>query len=245
MSEESKSYEDDVSGFVRGLGDFLKASPNENQYILTQILKQIKEGAEFREIRHLEGEHGYEEIVVLEARGLTIAKRIFHPRDVAGVDFAVSKLDPAGQIGTSVVQVKRNRGKPAFTLVENSKTHELTQLRKIRKWRSSYYLMVDETNKPPLDCFVLTSELVFMIQTITGRKISDRSLRRVNIPNKTVHKYCRGTHMFYKSFYDCRRGSWTKMSVFQEKAVEYVSETMRALVEVLVTGKDVRVWEIG
>jgi len=244
MSESNKSYEDDVGDFLRGLGDFLKASPNENQYIYGQILKQIKEGAEFRDIKHLEGEHGYEEIVVLQVGGL-VAKRIFHPRDVAGVDFAVSKLGATGLIGTSVVQVKRNHGKNVFTLIESGKTRELTQLRKLRRWPSSYYLMVDETSKPPLDCFVLTAELVSIIQTITGRKISDKNLHRVNIPNESVHKCCRGTHMFYKAFYECRRGSWNKMSVFQEKALEYVSETMRALVEVLVKSKDERVWKVS
>ena len=60
MSEKGISYEDDVGNFVRGLGDFLKASPNENQYIYGQILRQIKEGVEFRDIKHLEGKHGYE-----------------------------------------------------------------------------------------------------------------------------------------------------------------------------------------
>lgn len=164
MSQSNNSCRDDVHDFLRGLGDFLKASPNENQYIQTQILKQIKEGAKLKEIRHLEGEHGYEPITFLEVRGLKIAKRIFHPRDIAGVDFVVSKLDPSGFIGTSVVQVKRNHGKPFFTLVENKHTRELTQLKKFRKWRSSYYLMVDETSKPPLDCFVLTSGLVSMIR---------------------------------------------------------------------------------
>jgi len=245
MSEKNKSYEDDVGNFVKGLGDFLKASPNENQHILTQVLKQIKEGAGFKEIRHLKGEHGYEEIIVLEVRGSPVAKRIFHPRDINGVDFAVSKLGAAGQIGTSVVQVKRNHGKSAFTLVESNKTRELTQLRKFRKWPSSYYLMVDETGKSPLDCFILTSELVSMIQTITGCMILDKNLHRVSIPNEIVHKYCRGTHMFYKAFYDCRRGSWTKMSIFEEKAFEYVSETARALVEILVKDKDVQVWEVS
>lgn len=182
---------------------------------------------------------------MLEVRGSPVAKRIFHPRDINGVDFAVSKLGTAGHIGTSVVQVKRNRGEPTFTLVESSKTRELTQLRKFRKWPSSYYLMVDETGKSPLDCFVLASELVFMIQTITRRTILDKNLIRVSIPNEIVHNYCRGTNVFYKAFYDCRRGSWTKMSVFEEKAVAYVSETTRALVELLVKDQDELVWEVS
>ena len=105
--------------------------------------------------------------------------------------------------------------------------------------------MVDETSKPPLDCFVLTAELASIIQIITGRKISDKNLHRVNIPNDSVHKYCRGTRVFYKAFYECRRGSWNKMSVFQEKAIEYASETMRVFVEVLVKDKEARVWKVS
>jgi len=233
---EITEYEFDTRVFITSLGDFLQASPNENQYISGQIIRQIKEGARVEESEYLKGEHGYEEITILEVNGLRVAKRIFHPRDLRGVDFAVSKLDE-DSIATSVVQVKRNHGKQFFMLEERKGVRELTQLRNLRRWPSSYYLMIDETTDPPINCFVLSSEIASMIYSLTGYYISNRNLTSVKIPNNLVHRYCRGTRIFYKQFYDCRRGSWRKIEEFIESASEYTSETLRALVEILVRAK--------
>lgn len=234
MSNESVPYETDVADFLKGLGDYLEASPNENQYILGHILKQIKEGAKFRDIDYLEGKRGYEPVIVLEAGRKKIVKRIFHPKDVTGADFLISKLDKPGYIGVSAVQVKRNHGRNFFTFIEGDKTRELTQLRNFSQWSSGYYLMIDETSKPPVDCFVLTSELVSMIQTVTGQNVLYRNLTRVDIPNQLVHKYSRGSRVFYKAFYDCRRGAWIETSAYLKDASDYVSKTMRSLVEIFV-----------
>jgi hypothetical protein len=240
LSNENAPYEKDVIDFWKGLGEHLKASPNENQYIFEHILKQIREGAKLHPDHYIKGKHGYEPVTVLEASGKKIAKRIFHPKDVKGVDFLISKLARPGYIGLSVVQVKRNHGTGFFTLVENSKTKELTQLRNFSQWSSGYYLMIDETNKPPQDCFVLTSELISMIQTITGQNVLYGSLSRVDIPNHLVHKYSRGSHVFYKAFYDCRRGAQIKIDKYLENASEYVSQTMRSLVELLIQSEQNR-----
>ena len=233
MSEDN--YKEDIADFVKSLGDYLGATPNENQSILTHVLKQIQQGAILKDVKNLEGKRGYEPIIILEAKGKKIAKRIFHPLDIKGADFAISKELKPGSLGITAVQVKRNHKQSSFTFREDDKTKELTQLRKFREWQSGYYLMIDETTNPPLDCFVRTSELVSIIESISGKNVlHNNNLKRVNVPNYIVHQYCRGSRVFYEAFYACRRGATIKIDNFLTAADSYVLETNRSLVELFV-----------
>lgn len=236
---EKVDFNADIKDLVSSLGRFIAASPNENQYIITQIFRQIEEGAEFKEIDYLEGDRGYEPVITLEASGITIAKRIFHPRNgPTGADFAISKLELPRHIGISVVQVKRNHGKQSFSLVEDKSKHEIDQLRRLhRSFGSSYYLMIDETRRPPAECFVMTSELVSIINEITGRSVLYQDIKRVSIPNDTIQRYCRSTRMFYRPFYACRRGSRKRIADFMKTASEYSFEAKRLLIEILASRK--------
>jgi hypothetical protein len=233
MSNERSPAKEDTDSFLRGFSDYIPAQPNENDYILTHILKQLKQGATLGEEDYLKGKHGYEPVIVLKAKGKRILKRIFHPLDYKGADFAVSKTRKDGSFGFSVIQVKRNHGNQSYTLSENSSTKEITQLKVFSKWRSGYYLMVDETTNPPTDCFITCRELIGLIESSSGKRFPFDGLTRVNILNADVKKYCRGTRVFYEAFYSCWRGATLKTDKFVQRAFEYVDETNRALVELL------------
>lgn len=233
MSDEISPSEAEINGFLKGLSDYIKASPNENQYIFEHILKQLKQGAKYSGEGYLKGNHGYEPVTVLEANQQTIVKRIFHPKDYKGADFAVSKIRNDGSFGVTVVQVKRNHGNSNFTLTESNNTKELTQLQNFSQWRSGYYLMIDETTNPPVSCFVTTGELISIISSIASQSPPFTNLKKVDIPNSQIHKYCRGSRVFYKAFYDCYRGATIDADAFAKIAFDYVNENNRALVELL------------
>lgn len=226
----------DVDDFVSTYGESLKAIPNENQYIVSHIMKQIQLGARKKPDERLKGERGYETVFVFERRGLEIRKRLFHPRDFNGVDFALTKYAKHSHafLGVTAVQVKRNRGKTAFEFEER----EIRQLKLfLDYWGSGYYLFVDETASPPSFCFVRTSELSKIIVNMTNNpKILD-SPRRVIIPNHAARRYCRGSKLFYDYFYNCSRGQKISRKTFYDRAKEYTNEALRILVELLTVHK--------
>jgi len=201
------------------------------------ILKQLQQGAKLDSEEYVKGTHGYEPVIVLDVKGQKVFKRIFHPRDYKGADFAVSKIRKDGSFGFSVVQVKRNHGNQQFTLIENKYTHEITQLVEFSKWSSGCYLLIDETTNPPTDCFVTSQELIAIIEFNTGRNFPFNSMPKIDIPNADVRKYYRGTRIFYEAFYTCWRGATLKPGAFVDAALEYVDKTDRALVELFVKGE--------
>jgi hypothetical protein len=237
MADIQNHSEADIKSFVESLGDQIDARPNENGDIFRHILNQLREGAKLLKEERLKGKTGYERVIVLEANGRLVAKRIFHPRDYKGVDFAISKIRDDGLMGISVIQVKRNHGKPNFTLTEDKNTKELNQLRTFSQWPSSYYLMVDESVNPPNDIFITTSEIISLISSLTGNSFPFTNLTKVDIPNSQIMKYARGSRIFYKSFYDCRRGAKTIQKEFVNKAISHVKTSDRALVELFVSRK--------
>ena len=59
-----------------------------------------------------------------------------------------------------------------------------------------------------------------------------KNVKRVNVPNTTLRKYARGSHIFYDAFYKCRRGSRIYHDAFLTDSLDYVDQTSRALVEI-------------
>ena len=91
---------------------FHKAMADENQHIIRQVIKQIREGRDYRE-EFREGETGLEPIYTHERSGVPVSKRVSHPgkgEHLTGIDFLLSKTSRKGQTGVTVVQVKRNHG---------------------------------------------------------------------------------------------------------------------------------------
>ena len=226
----------DVEDFVSTLGESLKATPNENQYIQTHLMKQIEFGAKKKPDEYLEGERGYEPVIVFERSGLAIKKRLFHPKDAYGVDFTITKYTKGKFLGVTAVQVKRNRGNTFFEF----RKRDITQLKHfLEYWGSGYYLFVDETTSPPSFCFVRTSELFDIIVKITNNpKILD-SPTRVVIPNHDVRGYCRGLKLFYDLFYSCSRGEKMLQKTFFEKAKEYANKALRIVIELFIVREKV------
>jgi len=93
---------------------------------------------------------------------------------------------------------------------------------------SAYYMMVDETVLPPSDCFLT----IWEIDELLGYpSASPKSNIRIHVKNANVREYCRGPNIFYEAFYACRRGSRLDDKRMIGKAIKYVLETKRVLVE--------------
>ena len=193
---------------------FNRASPDENQHIFDHILRQVRDpGTVSSRTEWLDGERGLEPVTVIERRGITVFKRIFHPgkaEKLTGVDIAIEKVRE-DRLGATTVQVKRNRGENFFVFTER----DLEQLDMFtRSFSSAYYLMIDETMKPPNECFLN----VWEVRNLVGRR-RDRSVR---IGNFDVRRFCRGTDLFYHEFYTCRRGSCVREPDYSSEVLGYV-----------------------
>lgn len=216
---------EDIEYFIANFCTFHKAHPDENQHILRHITEQIKKFDQHK-TDFVQGERGQEPIWVFERKKLRVFKRIFHPgygERKTGADFVLYKnLSSSSDIGVTAVQVKRNGKRPYFEFDERSLNQFTTFA---DNWRSAYYLMVDETNHPPLDCFIAVSELYTLLRQING----DPPIR---IPNEDIRKYCRGANLFYNLFYSCNRGSKYKPSIYIDSIFEYISLTKKIVIEI-------------
>jgi hypothetical protein len=222
VSEEI--YEDtyqNMMHFIKSWSDFLKASPDENQHVFVEVLRQVSK-VPLKRIDYLEGKHGQEPVFVYEYKGVTINKRIFHPgqgEKIRGVDFILFKyIEPyLGRIGMVAIQTKRNRGNAYYEFLQR----DYDQLERLSNfWKSAYYLFVDETIKPPLLCFLLLSELRTLLNSPPTK-----------ISNEEVRRFCRGPEVFYNAFYSCRRGSKDTIKNYLLNVTEYSSVTKRTLLE--------------
>ena len=184
------------------------------------IIKQyLKITQRFERIK---GKHGFENVIVVEGKGVTIYKRLFHTSSaekINGVDFVFTKMKRS-RLYELAVQVKRNHNHKSFGF--DSRDHK--QLEKFSKYFPyGYYLFVDETGSDPTYCFLRISELKKILEEIGNKQ---------SISNNLIKKYCRGSVIFYESFYRCRRGSKPKQKLpFIEKTKQYVEETERVVVE--------------
>jgi len=225
---QTREIEFNVFHFVSLFSDFHKAFPDENQHIFRHVIEQIFEKGTKVEQEYIKGEKGQEPVWKITRNDKTIYKRIFHPGSgerITGADFALFKRKALGSMGVTAVQVKRNHGREVFEFEER----DLKQLQRfLGLCRSAYYLMVDETVSPPLDCFIMASELRNIILT-------SGNTPPIRVPNSEVRKYCRGLSMFYDSFYRCFRGSTYEISGYLELVQEYVSMTNRVVVELYIT----------
>lgn len=219
----SENIFQDVKDFTNTFCTFQKAYPNENQHIFDQIFKQIMK-AEKSDEQYIETDKGQEVIWIFEKNGLKVIKRVFHPSPTgegpSGADFVLYKMTTSG-VKVTAVQVKRNRNQQFFKFEER----DLEQLEKLASWGSAYYLMVDETTKPPLYCFLTVNEIFGLV----GRSNKKRS---VEIPNAEIRNYCRGINQFYGLFYKCIRGSKYTPENYGIQIIDYIMETKRAVVEI-------------
>lgn len=236
MSEFAE-FKKDVESFVLSLGKSVEATPHENKNILSHLMKQIEFGAKKKPEEYLESPRGYEPVIVYEKSGLTVKKRLFHPKDAHGVDFTLTKYTNGNVLGVTAVQVKRNRGNAFFEFQKR----ELAQLKHfLEYWGSGYYLFIDETSNPPSSCFVSISELLRTIKKITNNPHILKSPKRVVIPNEDIKMYCRGLKLFYDFFYRCSRGEKMPPATFLEKVGEYAKRACRIVVELLMIRKSTK-----
>jgi len=226
MSQENTELPEnivsDVQHFIGLFTMFHEALPDETQHTFRQVIKQIREAESIPSETYLKGKTGIEPVWTFKKSGVTVSKRIFHPghgEHLTGADFVLSKKK-IFTIGVSAVQTKRNGGKKYFEFGQR----DFNQLKKFSlHWRSAYYLMVDETYTPPLDCFITVDEL--------KRLILNQTTPPIKIPNSEVRKYCRGSNLFYDAFYGCWRGSDYTDDELLNIAFNYVKLTKRVLVE--------------
>jgi len=216
----------DVQHFIGLFSRFHEAMPDETQHTFRQVIKQIKEAKNLPEEAYLKGKTGIEPIWTFEKRGVKVSKRVFHPgrgEHETGADFVLSKKKTRDTVGVTVVQTKRNRGKGYFAFDQR----DLNQLGKFSScWKSAYYLMVDETVSPPIDCFITVNELKRLIA-------QSQTAPPIRIPNSDVRQYCRGSNIFYDAFYKCQRGSEYAEDELVNLSFNYVKLTKRVLVELL------------
>jgi len=235
---ELAEIEKDVKSFVMSLGKSVEAMPHENKYIHAHLMKQIEFGAKKKTEEYLESPKGYEPVMVYEKSGLTIKKRLFHPKDAHGVDFVLTKYTEEKILGVTAVQVKRNHGNNFFEFQER----ELKQLEHfLEYWGSGYYLFIDETSNPPSNCFVTTSELLHTIIEITNNPHILKSPKRVLIPNENIRMYCRGLKLFYDFFYSCSRGEKMSPNKFLKKVTEYAKKAYRLVIELLLIRRGAKI----
>jgi hypothetical protein len=154
---------EDVQHFVELFSRFHEAMPDENQHVFRQVIKQVEEVKNLPEETYLQGKTGIEPVWTFEKSGVKVNKRVFHPgrgEHETGADFVLSKKTAMNTLGITAIQTKRNRGKSYFEFDQRN----LSQLNKFSScWRSGYYLMVDETVSPPIDCFITIDELKGLI----------------------------------------------------------------------------------
>ena len=227
---ESTDIEKDVESFVLSLGRSVDATPHENKNIHAHLMKQIEFGAKKKPEEYLESPRGYEPVMVYEKSGLTVKKRLFHPKDAYGVDFTLTKYKKGDFLGVTAVQVKRNHRNTFFEF----RNRELAQLKNfLEYWGSGYYLFIDETSNPPANCFVSASELHGIIIEATNNPHILKSPKRVVIPNNDIRMYCRGLKLFYDFFYSCSRGQKMPPEAFVERVREYANKVYKIVVELL------------
>ena len=220
--DSSENILQDVKDFTSSFAVFHQAFPDENQHIVGQIFKQIID-ADKSDTDYIQSNKGQEQIWIFERKGVKVYKRVFHPgtgEKLSGADFILYKITANSNIKVTAVQVKRNHNKSYFEFDER----DLKQFDKFSKWRSAYYLMVDETIKPPLYCFVNANEM--------SKLIGPKNRSQIKIPNSQIRNLCRGLKQFYDLFYRCFRGSKYVPEEYKAKLSFYVKETNRAIVEI-------------
>jgi hypothetical protein len=230
MSDIVADVREDVTVFLNTFGEYHQATPNENQYILNHIMKQIDFGAKKKPEEYMEGERGYESVTVFQKGNVTIKKRIFHPRDVQGVDFLITKYTKNKEIGFVALQVKRNHGNTFFDF----QNRDINQLRKFYyHWPNGYYLFVNEVPRPPSSCFVRVSEVLGILVNASQNQNILNNPQPTKIPNNSVENYCRGLILFYDLFYSCNRGEKSWPQAFIKRLTDYVKQNFRIVVELL------------
>ncbi len=216
----------DVQHFISLFTAFHEAMPDETQHTFRQVMRQIRETKNVPEETYLKGKTGLEPVWTFERSGVKVSKRLFHPgrgEHLTGADFFLSKKKTLKTVGVTAVQTKRNGGKRFFEFEQR----DLDQLDKFsQSWRSAYYLMVDETVTPPIDCFITVYEL----EKLIARKQTTPPLK---IQNSEVREYCRGSNIFYDAFYRCQRGSEYNEEKLMTVAFNYARLTKRVLIELL------------
>lgn len=224
MSEVSDDIIGDIQAFVSSFSTFHEAYVREEQHIFRHVFDQVND-FDRSKTEYYQKENKQEPIWTFERKNLTVHKRIFHPgqgEHVTGADFVLYKnVSSPGKVGITAVQVKRNRGQRYFGFSKR----EIDQLLRLLKFcKSSYFLLIDETTKPPTDCFVSVKDLMILILSNFGPKV-------IKIPNADIKKYCIGSKSFYNLFYNCTRGSKKNSKDYLKLAIEYIHETKRVLVE--------------
>ena len=224
QTEFSEEIVTDVQHFISLFTAFHEAMPDETQHTFRQVIRQIRETKNVPEETYLKGKTGLEPVWTFERSGVKVSKRIFHPgrgERLTGADFFLSKKKTLKTVGVTAVQTKRNGGKDYFKFEQR----DLDQLDKFsQSWRSAYYLMVDETVTPPIDCFITVYELKRLIAR-------NQTAPPIKIPNSEVREYCRGSNLFYDAFYRCQRGSEYNKEELMIIAFNYTRLTKRVLVE--------------
>lgn len=227
MAPEDSPKEDikeDTKHFINTFCTFYRASPDENQHIFDQvyeqILKAVSHGREY-----LASDRGQELIWTFERFGTKVYKRVFHPgsgEKTTGADFTLYKKVSADKVGITAVQVKRNRGKPYFEFDKR----DLTQRNRLATlWGSAYYLMVDETCGSPLYCFISAMEIYYLIQPTINTP-------PVRISNLDIRRLCRGSNLFYSSFYSCSMGSKYAPNSYLKRMETFTRRSKRIVAEI-------------
>ncbi|WXG43844.1 MAG: hypothetical protein WED04_07395 [Promethearchaeati archaeon SRVP18_Atabeyarchaeia-1] len=237
FKRDNEGVVSDIKHFVTGFAAFNKAMPDESQHIFRQVIIQAAQIGTVPRQDYLQGDAGLEPIWKFETSGVTVSKRIFHPgrgERLTGADFFISKEVSRVTRGVTAVQTKRNRAKDFFEFGER----DINQLARFRQyWRSAYYLMVDENVKPPLDCFLMVSEIEELLarssgETYPGRPRHHSGVSQIlRIPNSEVRQCCRGSRVFYEPFYSCRRGSQCDRDRVSQLALRYAEESNRIVIE--------------
>jgi hypothetical protein len=207
----AEELEFNVTHFISLFCDFHKAYPNENKHIIRHVMEQVLRPNTRMDVEYAQSKRGQEPICTFERGEKNVRKRVFHPgrgETISGADFVLQKKTNLRTVGGIAVQVKRNRGKGYYEF----ERRDIDQLERLADFcRSAYYLMVDESVSPPIDCFLTVYEVRKLISNATGRL-------PIKISNSEVSKHCRGPNIFYDAFYKCQRGATYPVRYYLESA---------------------------
>lgn len=212
----------DSRDFATSFGSYHELANSETNLIYDHIYSQATSKDFQKNTEYEKGPRGFEPIHTIKGKGIEIRKRVFHTSHLEtmnGVDFLLTKRKGNTHFEIAI-QVKRNANQASFTFGERDQG----QLDRFSSfYPHGYYMFIDETGDTLKYCFVMISEVKNILKQIGVKK---------SIPNDLIHKYCRGTNVFYDAFYKCRRGSKIAEDDFILNVESYVKESDRAAVEI-------------
>lgn len=89
---------------------------------------------------------------------------------------------------------------------------------KVARWSYDTYQKAEST-------YERTADVNESVKTVAKETV------KLGIANSDVRRFCRGTDIFYREFYSCRRGSWASQDRYDSLVASYVEVNKRVVVD--------------